>query len=95
MNNIFSDLDTIRNLNVVAGDGTCCPYECLLDYSVGSGRLANIPYDVNACVRPLGYTKSITNNQNCGKCGVHESVERRGAPASNTLTVNDILPAFS
>jgi len=33
------------------------------------------PSDTNDCIRPLGYTKSITNIQKCGKCGVHESVE--------------------
>jgi ankyrin repeat protein len=66
---------TIRHLNHVENDGTCFPYQCLLDYPVNGGRLANIPHDTTAYVRPLGFTKSITNIQNCGKCGVHESVE--------------------
>jgi ankyrin repeat protein len=66
---------TIRNLNIVDGDGRRFPYQCLLDYPVEGGRLANVLNDTNACVRPLGFTKSITNIQNCGKCGVHESVE--------------------
>ena len=66
---------TIRHLNIVSPNGTRCPYQCLLDYPVKGGRFASVPYDTNACVRPLGYTKSITNIQNCGKCGVHESVE--------------------
>jgi hypothetical protein len=65
---------TIRNLNIVRGDGNY-PYECIFDYPIEGGRHASIPLDVNACVRPLGYTKSVTNYQNCGKCGVHESVE--------------------
>jgi ankyrin repeat protein len=62
---------TIRHLNVVASDGTCYPYQI----QVPGGRLAYIPHDTNPWIRPLGFTKSITNNQNCGKCGVHESVE--------------------
>ena len=71
---------TIRHLNIVASDGRCCPYKCLLDYSVpfgtnGSMRLANVPSDTNACIRPLGFTKSVINYQECGKCGVHESVK--------------------
>ena len=66
---------TIRHLHFVENDGTCYPYECLTDYPVNGGRLANVPSDTNDCVRPLGYTKSVTNIQNCGKCGVHESVE--------------------
>ena len=39
------------------------------------GRLANVPRDTNECIRPLGFTKSVTNYQECGKCGVHGSVE--------------------
>jgi hypothetical protein len=66
---------TIRNLNHVNNDGTRYPYECLLDYPVDGRRDVVVPYDINACIRPLGYTKSITNYQKCGKCGVHESVE--------------------
>jgi ankyrin repeat protein len=66
---------TIRHLNFVQGGGTCCPYVCLMDYPDKGRRMATIPQDVNACIRPLGYTKSIINYQNCGKCGVHESVE--------------------
>ena len=37
---------TIRHLNVVAHDGRCCPYQCLLDYSVGSGRMIKYPQDI-------------------------------------------------
>jgi ankyrin repeat protein len=66
---------TIRYLNQVEGDGTRCPYVCLLDYPVDGGRMVTFPQDINACIRPLGFTKSITNYQNCGKCGVHESIE--------------------
>jgi ankyrin repeat protein len=66
---------TIRHLNYVQGDGTRSPYVCLLDYPVKGGRMVSVPSDTNAYIRPLGYTKSVTNYQNCGKCGVHESVE--------------------
>ena len=65
---------TIRHLNNV-DNGTCYPYLCLLDYSFRDGRMKLFPHDSNDCVRPLGFTKSITNNQNCGKCGVHESIK--------------------
>ena len=66
---------TIRHLNHVESDGTHYPYQCLLDYLLDGGRYASVPYDTTAYVRPLGFTKSITKNQNCGKCGVHESIE--------------------
>jgi hypothetical protein len=65
---------TIRHINFVE-NGRCYPYECLLDYPVNGGRICRALYDTNACLRPLGFTKSVTNYQNCGKCGVHESVE--------------------
>ena len=42
----------------------------------------------------LGFTKSVTNYQNCGKCGVHESVE--GVEPDNPgLTQNISLLCFS
>jgi hypothetical protein len=66
---------TIRHLNVVESDGRCYPYQCLLDYPLEGKRLVYIFLDTNACLRPLGYTKSVTNYQNCGKCGVHASIE--------------------
>jgi hypothetical protein len=66
---------TIRHLNHVESDGNRYPYQCLLDYPVDGERHFNFALDTNAYIRPLGFTKSITNNQNCGKCGVHESVE--------------------
>ena len=65
----------IRHLNHVDSDGRRYSYECLLDYPVKGGRLRGLPNDTNACVRPLGFTKSVANYQNCGKCGVHESVK--------------------
>ena len=66
---------TIRNLHFDHSNGNRYPYQCLLDYPVNGGRNVAIYQDTNACIRPLGFTKSVTNNQNCGKCGVHESVE--------------------
>jgi hypothetical protein len=69
---------TIRHLNFVESDGRRFSYQCLLDNpadSVDGSRLSYVPNDTNSCVRPLGYTKSVTNYQNCGKCGVHESLE--------------------
>ena len=60
------------------------PYQCLLDYplrskkkvdSFGGERIASITSDTNTDVRPLGFTKSVANYQECGKCGVHECVE--------------------
>jgi ankyrin repeat protein len=66
---------TIRHLHQVASNGTRCPYACLLDYPVNGGRLKRVSSDTNFCVRPLGFTKSVINYQECGKCGVHGSVE--------------------
>jgi hypothetical protein len=66
---------TIRHLNHVRSNGNRYPYLCLLGHPVNGVRLVNVPFDTNECVRPLGFTKSVTNNQKCGKCGIHESIE--------------------